>query len=403
VPVRSQLIIGVVVIFPMIASSIEWVSKPLFSYTRRLVDNAVERVFPRKLVDIDGDGDPDFEVPRHPLVYYGRNMLAPVLIFLTLQFLFSAIFISVESWSYSVALYHCIITATTVGYGDISIETDAGRGVAIAHILVSVSLLAAIVADIDSLREERRKNLLRGKQFVERVNVDNILSLDQDGQGVDRFEFVVGMLIRLEMVPVEEVAAFKAQFDVLDASGDGIITRKELEEYARKMQEFANSSPEIANVISNIKRRMDDEAGSETVLVATQHGDVTELTEEIVVSPAAQEKQRKLRNVNLKELGSSLSSRALSLTSPRKSAEDRTSRPRQHSAPSAPASVQLADVDLDLSPGSGKRSPYESATEGSQPRAPPASLVAAAQGGSARALAKLQRLQSNEGASGASP
>ena len=32
-----------------------------------------------------------------------------------------------EGWPYGLAVYHCLITALTVGYGDVSIETVSGR------------------------------------------------------------------------------------------------------------------------------------------------------------------------------------------------------------------------------------------------------------------------------------
>ena len=46
------------------------------------------------------------------------------------------------------AIYHCLVTATTVGYGDVSIQHDGGRMWAFFHIVISVSLLAAIVSTL---------------------------------------------------------------------------------------------------------------------------------------------------------------------------------------------------------------------------------------------------------------
>mmetsp|Transcript_12837 Transcript_12837/g.30587 ORF Transcript_12837/g.30587 Transcript_12837/m.30587 type:complete len:144 (+) Transcript_12837:101-532(+) len=58
------------------------------------------------------------------------------------------------------------------------------------------------------------------------------MSLDKDGGGIDRFEFVIGMLIRLEVVATEDVDTFLAHFSMLDESGDGTISKEELQRYA---------------------------------------------------------------------------------------------------------------------------------------------------------------------------
>ena len=49
-------------------------------------------------------------------------------------------------------------------------------------------MLAALLAEFDTLREHRKRELRRGRQFLGRLNVENILLLDLDGEGVDRFE-----------------------------------------------------------------------------------------------------------------------------------------------------------------------------------------------------------------------
>ena len=40
---------------------------------------------------------------------------------------------------FGTAFYHCVVTATTVGYGDVALTTQAARAWASFHILVSVS------------------------------------------------------------------------------------------------------------------------------------------------------------------------------------------------------------------------------------------------------------------------
>ena len=59
------------------------------------------------------------------------------------------------------ALYHCFITATTVGYGDVPLTTPEARLFACLHIVVSVSWLAALLSSVDTLRAKRESQLER--------------------------------------------------------------------------------------------------------------------------------------------------------------------------------------------------------------------------------------------------
>ena len=225
VPARAQLIVKLITARPFHA-----------------VRSLIERRFPPTKIDLDGNGDPDFVVPASPFFYYGKGLLGPFVLFLLEQVFFAALFCQTLGWHFSVAFYHCMVTATTVGYGDTKLTTYDSRWLATFHILASVSGLAALLSDFDVLREQRRHEVRRAQQFLGRLNVDMIMSLDHDGKGVDRFEFVIGMLTRLNYVSVDDVAGFIAQFDALDESGDGNITRAELEKYAKQQQSLASQN-----------------------------------------------------------------------------------------------------------------------------------------------------------------
>ena len=244
---------GLIIAFPRLSTAVQLAGAPFFGACR----TTIERYFPQKLIDLDGNGEPDFAVPRHPAVYYGKGLLGPVILFFIIQFVFAFAFTRCEGYDYGTTFYHSMVTATTVGYGDVSLTTDAGKLTATFHMLISVSMLAALLSEFDNLRTKRVADVKRSKQFLEKLNIDLIMSLDIDGSGVDKFEFVVGMLTRLEYVEPKDVQQFVAQFDSLDESGDGIITKEELQKYAQAQQEFANDPTRFAQVRQmekNLKR-----------------------------------------------------------------------------------------------------------------------------------------------------
>ena len=136
-------------------------------------------------------------MPRRPLIYYGKSLVGPVFFIFAMQIIFAALFTIIEqNWSFGEAFYHCLITATTVGYGDIKIETDSGRMFAFVHIVISVSLLAALIGDVGELSAERKESLRKLSLLKGKLDIELMKSLDLDNNGVDKFEFVIGKCVQ---------------------------------------------------------------------------------------------------------------------------------------------------------------------------------------------------------------
>ncbi len=62
----------------------------------------------------------------------------------------------IEDWSIIDAFYFCVVTSTTVGYGDFTPTTDAGKLLAVVYIITSVGLVVSLLSRIASGRIERR-------------------------------------------------------------------------------------------------------------------------------------------------------------------------------------------------------------------------------------------------------
>ena len=173
-----MIFIGIGFIFPLLSSGVVGIDKYVTSRGR----DAMERAFPQTHVDIDGSGTTDYMVPRHPFIYYSKNLLPSLLLMLLLQLIFAAIFSSIESnWHFGTSFYYCLVTATTVGYGDYFVLTTSGRVVAIFHILLSVVLLAEMFNTVDTLRQQRKAQLARIKQLERKLDPDLMSDLLKRG------------------------------------------------------------------------------------------------------------------------------------------------------------------------------------------------------------------------------
>ena len=219
---------GILVVFSQLTATVMDLYAPAFDFSRRALTFVLPQ--PGKVV-FPGNGENDLMLHRkNSAIFYTTRLLGPVLMLFAFQLIFAFAFTAIEpDWDFGVSIYHCLVTATTVGYGDVRIVTNSGKICAIVHILVSVCALGAIVGDIDAARSERAAEIFRAKQLTQRFDrkkLEHLLAdekFNQDGGGVEKFEFVVGMLLEAEYVKQSDVDAYVTLFERADITGDGRI------------------------------------------------------------------------------------------------------------------------------------------------------------------------------------
>jgi len=159
-------LVGIIVVFVKLAALMTTIALPLVECLRAKAD----RFLPQQGYDIDGNGKADYFVPQSTLAFYISKLFLPCCALSVLQLVFSGLFVAVEGWDYGTSLYHCMITATTSGYGDVDITSDGGRVLAFFHIAISVSLLGAFLNEIDLVRQERREMLRRHQVMLAKMD-----------------------------------------------------------------------------------------------------------------------------------------------------------------------------------------------------------------------------------------
>ena len=225
-----MILLGVAVVFPAVGGALSTVVfAPITSKCRKLLDLA----FPRQeSVYLDADDEATFTVPRHFVIYYAQNLLPSILLNVSLQLVSAGIFCAIEGWDFGSALYHCFVTATTVGYGDQPIRTKSGINFASAHMLLAVVLLAELLGSIDKVRKARKDHLQHvhaltsecdrerlGRMMKAAVELRPLV--ERDGKGLTELEFVITMLMELEIVDKHLVRPFISQFRTFDLNSDG--------------------------------------------------------------------------------------------------------------------------------------------------------------------------------------
>jgi len=72
---------------------------------------------------------------------YRSLLMASVMVLVT----GTVVYRYLEDWSWIDALYFCMITLTTIGYGDLAPKTDAGKLFTIFYIIIGIGLILSFI------------------------------------------------------------------------------------------------------------------------------------------------------------------------------------------------------------------------------------------------------------------
>jgi hypothetical protein len=141
-------------------------------------------------------------------------------------------------WTYSDAFYHCVITATTVGYGDVRIATQRGRLFAAFHMVVSVAMVGDLLSTIGTLATERAELKSRQAIIEKRTDQDLFQRLmdrakeiypdKKHEDGITEYEYVVLMITELGIADWKDVSVFAKHFKSIDTDGSGKLTQEDM-------------------------------------------------------------------------------------------------------------------------------------------------------------------------------
>ena len=231
-----MIVFGITIVFSAVAGVIAHGLAPITKYGRALM----EKAFPLKAVDLDGDGGFDFYIPRAAPIYYAKNLLPTIVLFFAIQMASAGIFVAIDpSNTFGKWMYHCIVTSTTVGYGDVPNATQYGRLWSCFHILISVAMLGEVITNIGELRAQRHDMLQRVRAFMTQVDgpmLDRLIEyakklrplVTRDDLGLTELEFILTMMIDLKVVEIDKMTPFVKQFRLFEVDGDARLSHADV-------------------------------------------------------------------------------------------------------------------------------------------------------------------------------
>ncbi|KAI0394229.1 voltage-gated potassium channel [Xylariaceae sp. FL0594] len=122
-----------------------------------------------------GHYDKDFELTTSQ-----RTLMLQSILFLVYLLVGALVFSHVEGWLYLDAVYWADYTLFTVGFGDLKLQTNIGRGLMIPYALVGIATLGLVIGSIRSLMLDRGKSRIdarilekRRRRYVRRLSRSN--------------------------------------------------------------------------------------------------------------------------------------------------------------------------------------------------------------------------------------
>eukprot|EP00804_Cyclotella_cryptica_P008638 CCRYP_007602-RB/>CCRYP_007602-RB protein AED:0.04 eAED:0.04 QI:225/0.66/0.71/1/0.83/0.85/7/4139/542 len=144
-----------------------------------------------------------------------------------------------EDWCWVDSIYYCVVTSTTIGFGDIVPIQPTAKIFAILFIPLAVAAMGYILGQLASIivGETKKRRVLQEAVVLD-LKIEDLDILDTDGDGeVNELEYIRFMLVAMKKVDAKLFDDLHQQFLRMDATGDGKITKNDLKIMAaRKMR-----------------------------------------------------------------------------------------------------------------------------------------------------------------------
>lgn len=134
-----------------------------------------------------------------------------------------------EQWALHESIYYSIVTATTVGYGDLSPKKRWTRFAACFYLPLCVTIMASVFSKITSVYLDKKAKEAEKEFFQRRLTHQDIEKMDLGGDGtVNPEEFLIFMLLNMGKVDEESIRQIQSLFHDLDKDGNGFLDAQDL-------------------------------------------------------------------------------------------------------------------------------------------------------------------------------
>ena len=130
-------------------------------------------------------------------------------------------------------------TVMTVGYGDVTPQTEGGKVMATWWMIIGYAVLLRALQDVANKVHEKSLHKMRTQLLNRDLSRTAILNMDKNGDGLlTRLEFITHMIVALRLCTPEHLRAIMKRFDEVEQSREA---RTRVLKVLDKYREFKRS------------------------------------------------------------------------------------------------------------------------------------------------------------------
>ena len=151
---------------------------------------------------------------------------------------------------------YCVVTTTTIGFGDYTPHRQSLRAFAVLFIPLSVGAMGHFLGTIANFIAEQRSKVYDKQLWRHEITLEDLHAMSQGhGETVTELEFVVFMLKAMKKVDADLVEKIREHFRRLDLTGSGTLVRADLELMAKRKLRGARSKLRLASYKESLARK----------------------------------------------------------------------------------------------------------------------------------------------------